>query len=273
VHGCRLPDLGAYCVAGSAARVGWIGAKGEDDYALALMVNLEGVTTLSQLGREATVQAGSAILHSTADPARMERTTSRFVVVGVPRAALMPRLSTLDAALLTVIPGTVEPLRLLTGYIGLLMNDATLLDTPELRRHAVDHVHDLVALTVGATRDAAEIAAGRGLRAARMRAIKADIARNLAGNVTAVALSARHGVSPRYVRKLFEGEQTSVSRFVLGQRLLRVHRMLTDPRLAGRTICDLALAVGFGDISTFNREFRRRFGTTPSEARRGARSG
>jgi AraC-like DNA-binding protein len=31
------------------------------------------------------------------------------------------------------------------------------------------------------------------------------------------------------------------------------------------------LEVGFGDISTFNREFRRRFGMTPSDVRRGAR--
>jgi AraC-like DNA-binding protein len=45
--------------------------------------------------------------------------------------------------------------------------------------------------------------------------------------------------------------------------------MLTDTRYADRTISDIAFAVGFGDLSTFNREFRRRFGVTPSDVRRG----
>jgi AraC-like DNA-binding protein len=79
-------------------------------------------------------------------------------------------------------------------------------------------------------------------------------------------------LTPRYIRKLFESEHTSLSRFVLLQRLMRVRRMLTDPRHAGRAIGDIALAVGFGDISTFNREFRRQFGMTPSELRAAARN-
>jgi AraC-like DNA-binding protein len=171
---------------------------------------------------------------------------------------------------MTAIPNTIEPLRLLAGYIGLLVKDHTLMETAELRRLAVHHVHDLLAMALGANRDAAEIAAGRGLRAARLRAIKADIAQNFAGDVTVAALSARHQLSPRYIRRLFESENTSLSQFVLGQRLTRVHCMLTDLRHANRTISDIALAVGFGDISTFNHEFRRRFGLTPSDVRRGA---
>src|SRR5262249_46279785 len=88
--------------------------------------------------------------------------------------------------------------------------------------------------------------------------------------VTSVAaLSARHRLSPRYIRHLFEGENTSLSRFVVCQRLTRVHRMLADPRYVDRTITDIALAVGFGDISTFNREFRRCFSMTPSDVRHG----
>jgi threonine/homoserine/homoserine lactone efflux protein/AraC-like DNA-binding protein len=134
---------------------------------------------------------------------------------------------------------------------------------------AGDPVHDLIGLALGVTRDAAEIAAGRGSRAARLRAIKADIAQNLEGDITAADLSLRHRISPRYIRKLFEGENMSLSKFVLGQRLTRVHRMLADPRFADRTIADIALAVGFGDLSTFNREFRRRFGMTPSDVRHG----
>jgi AraC-like DNA-binding protein len=74
-------------------------------------------------------------------------------------------------------------------------------------------------------------------------------------------------VSPRYIRRLFEDENTSLSQFVLGQRLVHVHRMLGDPRYAHLTI---ALRGRFGDLSTFNREFRRHFGVRPSDVRAAA---
>ena len=120
---------------------------------------------------------------------------------------------------------------------------------------------------LGATRDAAEIASGRGLRAARLRAIKGDIASNLGGDLSATALAVRQRVTPRYIHKLFESEGTTLSRFILGQRLACVHRMLTDPRCAGSTISAIVYKAGFGDLSTFNREFRRHYGKTPSEVR------
>jgi AraC-like DNA-binding protein len=40
-----------------------------------------------------------------------------------------------------------------------------------------------------------------------------------------------------------------------------------DPRHAGSTISAIALAAGFGDLSHFNRNFRRRYGASPSELR------
>jgi AraC-like DNA-binding protein len=265
----RLADLNISCIAGSAVRCNRTREMAKGSEELLVVIGLEGTYSVSQAGREATVCAGSAVLASAAEPCRTGRTLSRIFCVGLPRPALVPMLANPDAVLMSVIPSALEPLRLLTCYVDLLIRHPSLMETAELRRLAVHHVHDLVAMTLGATRDAAQIAAGRGLRAARMRAIKADIAENLPGNVTVAALSARHRVSPRYVRMLFEGESTSLSQYVLGERLIRVRRMLTDPRYADRTISDIALAAGFGDISTFNREFRRRFAVTPSDVRHG----
>lgn len=62
-------------------------------------------------------------------------------------------------------------------------------------------------------------------------------------------------------------ERTTLSQYVRSRRLARVHRMLTDPRHDHRTIVSIAYDAGFGDLSTFNREFRRHFGATPSEVR------
>jgi AraC-like DNA-binding protein len=268
----QLPGLTITKVSGSAVRALRTREMAEGNDNLALIVNLQGTATFSQFGREATVGAGGAIMVSDAHASLMHRSVSRSLSIHVPRASLGPLLPSPETMLMTPIPPELDALRLLVGYVDLLLEDSATMATAELRRIAVDHVHDLIATTVGATRDAGQVAAGRGVQVARLRAVKADIVRNLGtAEVTADALAARHSVSPRYIRKLFEAENTSLSRFVRDQRLTRVHRLLTDSRHAHRTISELAFAVGCGDLATFNRDFRRRFGMTPSEVRRSKR--
>jgi AraC-like DNA-binding protein len=142
---------------------------------------------------------------------------------------------------------------------------------PELQRLVVSHMHDLIAATIGATRDGQAIAEGRGIAAARLRLIMADINANLGDNDLAVVeVANRHRVTPRYVHKLFENEGLTFSSFVLGQRLSRAHRILSDPRLCGRNVSSVAFDVGFGDLSYFNRTFRRHYAATPTEIRQSA---
>ncbi len=239
-------------------------AKGTDDYIFFMC--LEGAASFSHLGREASIEAGQAILLSSSDPHIIERAMSHHLFITLPKAALGPMAENADAALMAPMSCVGEKFSLLSSYVRLLMQEPNLAAS-ELRWLAASHIQDLVAVAVGvgATRDAA---AGRGVRAVRLKAIKADIDSNLAsGDVGADALAGRHHVSPRYVRKLFEGEGMSLSRFVLGRRLALVHRALLDPRLVHRSISAIAYDAGFGDLSTFNHAFRRRFGMTPSEAR------
>ncbi|MEI9925860.1 MAG: helix-turn-helix transcriptional regulator [Bradyrhizobium sp.] len=63
---------------------------------------------------------------------------------------------------------------------------------------------------------------------------------------------------------------TTFTDFVLGGRLARAHRMLLDPHCLDRSISAVAYEAGFGDLSYFNRTFRRRYGATPSDIRRTA---
>jgi AraC-like DNA-binding protein len=156
---------------------------------------------------------------------------------------------------------------LLVHYAGVLRDDA-MLGTPPVQNLVVAHLHDLAALAVGATHDAAVVAGNRGIRAARLRAIKADIVANLTDRQISIdTAAARHGVTPRYVRMLFASDATTFSEFVLVQRLNRAHRLLLDSRLFGRTISSIAFDAGFGDLSYFNRAFRRLYGETPSDVR------
>jgi len=92
------------------------------------------------------------------------------------------------------------------------------------------------------------------------------------GTLAVADVAALHGVTPRYVHKLFESEGTTFTQFILSQRLDRAHRMLRDQRFATRSISSIAYDVGFGDLSYFNRTFRRHYNVTPSDIRNRVRS-
>jgi AraC-like DNA-binding protein len=135
-------------------------------------------------------------------------------------------------------------------------------------RTVSNHVTDLIALTLGATGDAAHAALGGGLRAARLTAAKAYIENHIGPESLSIEDVAEHmGVSSRYVRKLFEAEGDSFSKYVLQQRLARVRSMLANGRFDHVPISSLAYDVGFGDLSYFNKVFRSVFGGTPSDIR------
>lgn len=245
-----------------------IAKDGTDD--LALLIT--GVPFFGrQRNRESNDVKGGSFVVLGSEAATVDfQAAGSILTVRIPAAVVRPMLSNFDAVWMSPLPRGGEPLRLLTHYIRMLVSDCGRL-TPELARLSVAHIQDLFVLAIGANRDATEIANGRGLRAARLRAIKADITENLADDVSVAAIAARHRLSTRYVHQLFESDGTTLSRFVLGQRLTRVHRMLADPRHLGRTIGDIVYGAGFGDLSTFNREFRRQYGMTPSDVRASAR--
>ena len=80
-------------------------------------------------------------------------------------------------------------------------------------------------------------------------------------------VAATLGLSQRYLQRLLEETGKSFTEHLAERRLQRAHAMLTDPRFAHLRIIDIALAAGFGDVSHFNRLFRRRFGDSPSGVR------
>jgi AraC-like DNA-binding protein len=240
----------------------------EDDD-LILVHTPQGLGSLRQIGREVTLQSGDATLISNGSTGTfLGHVPSQLCNLRLNRAMLSPLASDVDAALCRPISRDNPALRLMMRYAA-VMDDVDALAAPELRRSVALHMHDLAALLLGATPDGAEAAKKRGVRAARLRAIKDDIVENLARrNLSASTVATRHGVTARYVNMLFEVEGRSFSEFVLAQRLARAHRMLVDQRLIGRPISAIAYDVGFGDLSYFNRTFRRTYAMTPSDVRR-----
>jgi AraC-like DNA-binding protein len=219
------------------------------------------------LGREVELGANDGILISCCDPGSIAiPSVGRLVSLTLPRNALGPLLQDADGCLARPVPSNTPALRLLAQYVEILRDDSVAASA-ELQSLAVAHIRDLLALALGPTRDALELARRRGVRAARLQAIKKDIFESTEGALSVDLIAARHRISPRHVQRLFEEEGTTFTEFVREQRLLRAHSMLISRRFGGRSVSTIALDAGFGDLSYFNRVFRRRFGLSPSEVR------
>ena len=204
------------------------------------------------LGRTLNMKCGEAVILTGAEPASFGDLLRNSVsLLRVPVRLLSPLVADLEGAYGRSIPADNPALRLLTRYLGILQETGTFA-VPELRRQAVAHIHDLIALAIGATRDAAEIAKDRGARAARLPVIKEDIATRLdQPDLSVATIAARHRIKARQIQRLFESEGTTFTEYVLAQRLVRAHRLLTNPLHASQKISTIAFDVGFGDLVPF----------------------
>lgn len=234
-------------------------ADGEDT--VCLLIKHSGHLRLSQARREAQPADGDAVLLVYREPARLHFVDASYISVRVPFAALQLACP-VGAAAATRIPRDTQALALLKSYVAQMPDPGS---DPALLRLYVAHIYDLMALAIGATDEARERARLRGVRAARLQAIKAALVRD--PGIELGHLAAAHGISPRYVQMLFEDEGSTFSAFVLQQKLDAAKAMLQSPRFQGWSITDIALEAGFGDLSYFNRSFKRRFQATPSEVR------
>lgn len=263
----RMPGLSLYTGSRSAAIFRRSRELIEHDD-IVLIAGLTSGYEVDHCGRTLSMGRGEAIVLTGAEPASFGGPAQKSVsLLRVPMRSLSPLVANLDAAYGRAIPADNRALGLLVRYLGIL-DEAESFAEPDLRRQAVMHVHDLMALAIGAAGDGAEVAKARGTRVARLRAIKQDIAARLGEpGLSAAAITAWHGLNPRYVQRLFEDEGTTFTDYVLTQRLALAHRILINPRYAALKISAIAFDAGFSDLSYFNRSFRRRYGATPSELR------
>jgi AraC-like DNA-binding protein len=237
-------------------------ADGKDD--VAFIINRSGDIGASASGQDVALRGGDAVLISGTEVSMFNRhSRGSSLSILIPRPALSSMVDDLDDLHMQRIPHGTGILTLLTAYAAPLLDESLPAD-PKVRSTTANHLHDLVALALGATRGATQVARYRGLRAARLNTAKAYIAENSnRRDLTVGAVAAHVGVTPRILQRLFERDGTTFTEFLLKQRLNRARRLLTAPNLDQRYIGQIGFEVGFNDLSYFHRVFKRRYGLTP----------
>jgi len=265
----RLP--GAWILTGTFAGVrqgGGSDPSGPVDE-LFFGINVSGSSLAAQHGDEISIGDGDAVA---IDPAAgaftiLRAAPARMIGVRIPASRVQAGAVGSGAIPPRLVPAGTAALQLLTSYLqGALTGSA--LSSAALADAVASHVAELITLSLDPIYAATPPASIRSVRAARLTAVKADIEMHLTdGSLTVAAVATRHRISARYLHKLFEDEEMTYSQFLLDRRLALAYRILRQPRSATRTISSIASDSGFGDLSYFNRTFRRRYGITPSGAR------
>jgi AraC-like DNA-binding protein len=192
-----------------------------------------------------------------------------FTAIRIPRRELLTLCPVAEDVLMKPLRQEPAIRTLIQRYQSLSAVAADSLDF-DAQQVTARHMVDLIALLLRSGDDDARQPLQGGAAAARLQLIESQVTANLHDpSLSIVWVAERNRLSPKQVQRLFERKGVTFAEFVLEQRLLYARGLLGNPSVNQQKIGTVAYTSGFGDLSYFNRAFRRRFGMTPSEWRNG----
>jgi AraC-like DNA-binding protein len=239
----------------------------DGDDAYGLVISRSRKLDVAQRGRELRLGRGEATLLRVSAPGIVgSREHFKFETLMMPSAELERHAAGLDTVIAQRVSRRSEALQLLYSYLRSL-EKYRLGRWAEGHEIIRQHIIDLIALAVkprgaiGESSLSAVVAARRGAALDQIAKCFQDPELSLA------KVAHSQGISTRYLQRLLETTSTSFTAHVNELRLQRAFALLTGALDNACRISDIALQVGFSDISHFNRLFRTRFGDTPSGVR------
>ncbi|TRO96620.1 helix-turn-helix domain-containing protein [Glycocaulis profundi] len=209
------------------------------------------------------IGTGDVTLFDYARPFAIDVEAGRTLSMVLPRAPLETALAGRPAHG-AVIRGAT-PMGRLIGQVMTSVDAVADQLNPDEAEGAVDAILSLAARGVsGETAVWAETAGGsRALREAIIRHIQDNLKDRDLGPA---ALMARFNVSRAHLYRMFENDG-GVMTLIRERRLDAFYRALTRPEKQAATVAALARDWGFSSVDQLQRNFRARFGVTPTEAR------
>jgi AraC-like DNA-binding protein len=224
---------------------------------------------LSQSGRGVELNAETAAVGSCGESGELTWPSGNdLYLIVVPQVRLLELVAGAGDLVARPLQSCGAALRLLRRYLEVVPASDEIKANPDVSAHIGRTVMDLLVMTLGAEGDATATTPFRGLRAARLQQILAEIRATFADPAfSEPRLASRLGVTTRYIQGLLQETGSTFTDRVLELRLQRARAMLVDPCNDWMRIGEIAATCGFNEVPYFNRCFRRRFGTTPTQYR------
>ncbi|MEM8941454.1 MAG: helix-turn-helix domain-containing protein [Pseudomonadota bacterium] len=239
-----------------------VAQSASNNYFLACI--LGGIANLSQASRDVSLQPSDLAVLDSTRPYRIDVNEYLDALwIRVPRHRLEGRMQSAVEILAQRVDGRSGVGHLASSLITAALREAGGLTSSESLRIS-NALLDLLSLSL-------EVSTGHTDRRPLhiLRKVQNYIDANISDpDLCRRSIALRHGISERYLSRLFEKEGLSVAKWIRLRRLEQSRLQLESPDQQSRGIGEIAFACGFSDVSSFNRAFKRHFGATPSSLRR-----
>lgn len=264
---CRrqLRDLDMLSPISSPARIASSADHGQAGI-LNIQVQHVGRTTNHTAGRTSVLDEGDFLIYDPAKPLWLSfDVPTQVIVLRLPLATVEDRLPQLRQMAGIKMSGASTPGSLFSTFVRNAWSQLGDGDN-DWAETLSDVLWPLLDMTFAQKR-----ATDSGRRDERRRALFAAIDEELCDPALDTQRVARRmNVSARYVQMLFAEMATTPTAFIQGRRLELAAKRL-EREGAGTSITDVAFDVGFNDLSSFCRAFRRRFDVSARDYRSGRR--
>lgn len=236
-----------------------------NDVFFGVILMLAGGQRLIQDGHEIDLQPGDISVWDASRPAQFSSTGAvRQISVLVPHHKLKLYSSNIEDVCAQRINGRSGLGLLLASHLQAL---SVVLATSDDIEHASTEAATLDLVSAAIRPDkAGEYKSS--IHKTMLRRVQDYIVNNLRDpNLSPATIADVFRISPRYLHKLFEASDFTLSEWILQRRLLACQSSLKDPALNHMTITEIAFNWGFNSAPYFSRVYRQNLGTTPSGTR------
>ena len=216
--------------------------------------------------RTAVLDPGDFVLYDPSQPLRLRFVEpTQTIVLRLPITRVDQRLPSLRNMVGVGMRGESGAGAMLSAFVRNAWMQLSREDDPDWADSLCDVIWPMLHLVYGGGR-----VADGSRRDERRRAVFAFIDANLTEpEISTRAIAEEAGVSVRYVQMIFADMGTTPSTYIRDRRLdVAAERLRRQGPAA--SITNVAFDLGFNDLSSFCRAFRRRFGVAPRDCRAGA---
>ncbi|PCJ34168.1 MAG: AraC family transcriptional regulator [Alphaproteobacteria bacterium] len=245
------------------------GHYAEQEEAIWLTMLLDGQAMLVNDGISLKLTPGDVIYGPTGIGATLNFTTPfRQIFIKVPRLAINPLLMSPLSLKIGQLPGQQGINHVLSGMLRSLANAIDDISDTQLR--PVELALTELLLTCIADQNGIQaIGSAANIRADNLHRICQTIETLLSDpDLTSAHVAERHGVSLRYLQKIFTLADNTFSNYVRTRRLERCRADLVSPLYSQISITEICFRWGFNSSAYFSRSFRDAYGVSPREYRR-----
>ena len=237
--------------------------------AIWLVLLLEGEALLTDGNQQIRIKPGDMIYGPTGVEATLSFSSEfRQMHIKAPRLALNPRLIFPLSLELGYIPGEEGIDHVLSGMLYSLADVLEDMTTEQLRPIELAFTELLIS-SLASERNVFSLGGAAGAREAHLHRICQTIETRLGDpDLNPGRIAEEHGVSQRYLQKLFTVAGKTFTNYVRIRRLERCRADLVSPLYAQLSLSEICFRWGFNGSAHFSRTFRDQYGASPRDYRR-----